>query len=219
MLNLDYVNEAFQIHLEYPNPVHLKKQLAGRGQELPIVVKPALQSPSANSLSDKLNHRTTWASMKKAMHPGSASTYLSHLGEMMDQHGGFPYFISFNQLCFNSHKLYQWYFCFTRLKPEENRLFLLYVSLAADDVWRRETDRFIKRETYRLEFADTFNNLTDREKEVLQWVAKGYSNPQTAEELGISRRTVESHRKNINRKLETSNLAELVRFALAFELV
>ena len=43
--------------------------------------------------------------------------------------------------------------------------------------------------------------LTDREKEVLQLVAKGHSNVQMAEELHLSRRTVQSHLRNIFNKL------------------
>jgi two-component system, NarL family, response regulator NreC len=55
--------------------------------------------------------------------------------------------------------------------------------------------------------------LTPREVEVLGLVAGGYTNPEIAEKLVISIRTVETHRAAIHRKLETSSRAEVVAFA------
>jgi DNA-binding NarL/FixJ family response regulator len=56
--------------------------------------------------------------------------------------------------------------------------------------------------------------LTAREVEVLRLVASGNSNKQIAVELGISRRTVESHRESLMRKIEIRTVAGLTRFAL-----
>jgi DNA-binding NarL/FixJ family response regulator len=56
--------------------------------------------------------------------------------------------------------------------------------------------------------------LTARELEVLRCIAGGSSNKQIASELGISRRTVESHRESLMRKLEIHTVAGLTRFAL-----
>lgn len=55
--------------------------------------------------------------------------------------------------------------------------------------------------------------LTARENEILQLLAKEYSNDMIAETLNISYRTVETHRKNIMHKTKTRNLAGLVRYA------
>jgi two-component system, NarL family, response regulator NreC len=56
-------------------------------------------------------------------------------------------------------------------------------------------------------------DLTPRESEVLGLIAAGYTNPEIAERLVISIRTVETHRASIQRKLKTVNRAELVAFA------
>jgi len=219
MLNPDYIKKAFQVHLRFQTPDQLRKELVNGGENLPISIKPALQNPEVNSFSNKLNHQTTWSSLLELIHEDCAARYLSKIHKILEKKGEPAYFISFKQLAERISSNYGWYFCFTRLIPEGNSLFLLYVSLSADEVWMRETERFVKQETYRLEYMDKFNALTEREKEIIQWVASGSTNPETARGLGISRRTVESHRKNINRKLGMNNLAELVRFALAFELV
>jgi two-component system, NarL family, response regulator NreC len=56
--------------------------------------------------------------------------------------------------------------------------------------------------------------LTRRETEVLRLIVKGHTNSQVAEVLGISVRTVESHRANLLGKLGLQTRVELVRYAI-----
>src|SRR6266850_3195003 len=56
--------------------------------------------------------------------------------------------------------------------------------------------------------------LTPREREVLQLVAEGKTTREVAESLGISVKTAESHRTHILRKLDTPNIAGVVRYAI-----
>lgn len=56
--------------------------------------------------------------------------------------------------------------------------------------------------------------LTPREKDILQRIATGKSNKHIARDLGLSFRTVETHRLNIKRKLGIEGQADLIRFAL-----
>ncbi len=62
--------------------------------------------------------------------------------------------------------------------------------------------------------VDPLDRLTERELEVLRLVATGRSNKEMAAELGISRRTVETHRENLMRKLGIHSIAGLTRLAL-----
>lgn len=57
--------------------------------------------------------------------------------------------------------------------------------------------------------------LTPREREVLDRVALGRSTKEIARALGLSPRTVETHRANLGAKLGTTSVAEMVRLALA----
>lgn len=61
--------------------------------------------------------------------------------------------------------------------------------------------------------------LTEREREILKLIAKEYTNKDIAEELFISERTVETHRKNIFRKTKTNSLVGLIKFAYANNLI
>lgn len=67
--------------------------------------------------------------------------------------------------------------------------------------------------------ADTqkLARLTLRERQVLEHAARGLHAKEIASALGISARTVETHKTRIMEKLEVRNIAELVRFALASE--
>ena len=56
--------------------------------------------------------------------------------------------------------------------------------------------------------------LTDREREVLTYIAEGYTNREIAEALVISHKTVDRHRENIMRKLNLHSRVELVKYAI-----
>jgi DNA-binding NarL/FixJ family response regulator len=58
------------------------------------------------------------------------------------------------------------------------------------------------------------NQLTSREIEVLQLIAEGKANKETAEELGIGMKTVEKHREHLMRKLDIHDTASLTRYAI-----
>ncbi len=66
---------------------------------------------------------------------------------------------------------------------------------------------------------DLHQTLTDREREVLYLAAEGHTNAEIGEKLGISARTVETHRSNLMRKLQLRDLTDLVRYAIRRGLV
>jgi two-component system, NarL family, nitrate/nitrite response regulator NarL len=70
-----------------------------------------------------------------------------------------------------------------------------------------------------LQNPDEGRLLTDREREIVKLIAKEYSNKDIAEELFISERTVETHRKNIFKKTGTNSLVGLIKFAYANNLI
>jgi DNA-binding NarL/FixJ family response regulator len=61
--------------------------------------------------------------------------------------------------------------------------------------------------------SDRYDTLTDREREVLQLTAEGNTSREVGERLGISHRTVEKHRENIQAKLELRNTVEMAAYA------
>ena len=59
------------------------------------------------------------------------------------------------------------------------------------------------------------NQLTSREMEVLQLIAEGKANKETAAELGIGMKTVEKHREHLMAKLDIHDTAGLTRYAIS----
>ena len=65
---------------------------------------------------------------------------------------------------------------------------------------------------------DPISRLTDREIEVFELLGNALGTRQIAEQLGLSPKTVESHRENIKRKLDLGNHNELIRRAVQWVL-
>ena len=66
----------------------------------------------------------------------------------------------------------------------------------------------------RAEAAHLVAQLTEREREVLDMVGRGWSTREIAESLHLSPRTVDTHRANIAQKLGTTSVAEFARLSL-----
>ena len=93
-------------------------------------------------------------------------------------------------------------------KPVNNEELLASVETAFAMVNERDN-------AHRLEMLaqQRCSSLSERELEVMAHIVSGMSNSKVAEQLGLSIRTIEVHRANINKKMGTSTLAELVRLA------
>jgi DNA-binding NarL/FixJ family response regulator len=80
---------------------------------------------------------------------------------------------------------------------------------------RRFRNRDRKLPDRKVRLSKRVPRLTSRELEVLQLIAEGKANKQTAAELGISIKTVEKHRQNLMAKLNIHEISGLTRYAIA----
>jgi len=67
---------------------------------------------------------------------------------------------------------------------------------------------------YRNERRTPFQELTKREKEILQLVVQGFTSKQMAGQLNLSQRTIDHHRSNLLRKFNRKNSIDLVNYAV-----
>ena len=74
--------------------------------------------------------------------------------------------------------------------------------------------RLVAAETEAIRRAEE-DPLSEREREVLTLLARGYTNQEIAKQLYISVRTAETHRAHVMQKLRLATRAELVSYALA----
>ncbi len=89
----------------------------------------------------------------------------------------------------------------------------IYLSPA---VSRSVVDEYVRRTSGE---ADPLAALTPRQREVLQLVAEGHSSKDIAQQLGLSYRTIETHRNQLMKRLDIHDLTGLVRFAVRVGIV
>ena len=69
------------------------------------------------------------------------------------------------------------------------------------------------------ESREKYGKLTEREREVLRFVASGFTAPEIGEKLSISPKTVDTYKQRINDKLDLSHRSQYVTFALSLGII
>ena len=82
-----------------------------------------------------------------------------------------------------------------------------YVSQSVEEVLKKKSEN------------EGLPLLTKREKQVLELIAEGFTNPQIADKLFLDVTTINSHRKNMLTKYNLSNTAVLIKFAITHNLI
>jgi len=90
-------------------------------------------------------------------------------------------------------------------------------SYLSHNVTERLANEYLQQSEPRRDFSTL--GLTDRELEIARLLSVGKSSKQIGAELGVSVRTVETHRANIMRKLNVHSVTELLHYALAHKLI
>lgn len=98
------------------------------------------------------------------------------------------------------------------LKPESWIAYLNAIAIDEVPMTRELAYRILKEMSPIGELEETVNPLTNREKEILNLVAKGMSNKEISHMLNISENTVKNHLKNILQKLHLNSRTQLVRY-------
>lgn len=113
--------------------------------------------------------------------------------------------------------LYKWFIGWGKVINDNNRgeLPIRILNVDVDLSPQMNTDvqlRTILAENLKLQHQLILDALSKREIEVLTKICKGLSSKEIAEELFLSKHTIETHRKNVQKKLKIKNMATLVLF-------
>lgn len=120
---------------------------------------------------------------------------------------------------------YTWFYTICKLvsiKSDigmDNKAILLSSPVSGMDQVMSRVTKVLEQDSYIQKKYRKFSELSQREKQIISLLANGKSTKKIAEELYISSHTVSTHRKNIIRKIECNSFAELIRFAIAFDLI
>jgi len=186
-------------------------------RDLPLTIEP-INGIIPEPFSDRLASVTTGEDYWMLLPEQQRLQYIHQLYEHVQQARRKASFIAFHRLRLFETEPLPWFMCHTQFLSDSQRMELLYVNLRSPAFWARKARRLLDEQQFVFRHLEQFKSLTDREKQVITLVTRGQNNPAIARELGIARHTVETHRKNIYRKLKIHSVPELVKFALAFEL-
>lgn len=129
---------------------------------------------------------------------------------------------------FQRVKLYKadkhaWFYTVCKLLEQKNageqKLIMLSSPVGGVGALMEKVKKVLDENQYISHNYRKFASLTKREKEILGLISAGKSSLDIADLLFISKETVSTHRKNIIRKLGSKSFADLLRFALAFDMV
>ena len=100
-------------------------------------------------------------------------------------------------------------------------LYTITMAFPVDAMHHMHTkaERLLQENNFLRKNINKYASLSQRERDVLKLLALGKSSVETSDELFIALNTVETHRKNIRRKLETTSYYELCQYARAFDLI
>ncbi len=119
---------------------------------------------------------------------------------------------------------YKWFYSVCKVveikKKNETsqKLIILSSPVEGVDLVISRVNKVLDQDVYIKNNYKIFACLTKREKTIIAMVANGKSSKEIAEELFISIHTVHTHRKNIIQKTDCQSFANLLKFAVAFEL-
>ncbi len=97
--------------------------------------------------------------------------------------------------------------CLAKPFNDQQLLDRIHQAIALDRKTRRE-------QAINDELAKRLGLLSDREREVMSRVVRGMTNQMIAEELGITKKTVDAHRARVMEKTQAKSLADLVQIEL-----
>lgn len=157
--------------------------------------------------------------LKKYIHPESLKLVIPRLLDFYQQKDTNKTFCVFQKILDPQEDEYK--LCLTMTKLSSGEPGFLSITQPVEHLgnYARKMRRIVEEDAYKRQYYHRYNTLTNREKEIICLILKGFSNKIVADQLFISRRTVEQHRKNINSKLSITSIADLYKFGYAFDMV
>lgn len=164
--------------------------------------------------------RENWAEYIQTVHPSTIENILEFLPDFyknQDHHKTMA-FVQYSKLGRSSN--FSPSISFTKPSQLPGGLLLWLTALPENfGEMSKKMDRIIKVDEFKFKKFKQFQQLTAREVEILTLLAQGHNNPAIAEQLYLSRQTVETHRKHLIYKLDIRSFLDLMKYAFAFGLV
>lgn len=153
-----------------------------------------------------------------------AKDYVPKILGLLERNNDDEIITYFQQVRYRDYLDWTWHMSSTRIfyRDEQNRpLYTITISFPIDAMHHmvNKAGKLLDENNFLRQNHHRYCRLSKREREVLKYMALGKSSSETAIELFISLGTVDTHRKNIRKKLETKSYFELSQYARSFDLI
>nr|WP_294897467.1 LuxR C-terminal-related transcriptional regulator [uncultured Pedobacter sp.] len=160
----------------------------------------------------------------KYFNPEDADDYVPKIFSLLEKNNDDECITYFQQVKVDGQTQWTWHMSSTKIfmRDDAGQPFLLITQSMPIDAMRTmslKAEKILEENNFLRKNFSAFSKLTQRELEVLKHLARGESASECGEQLFISPQTVETHRKNIKRKLGTNSFLELTKYARAFDLI
>lgn len=150
--------------------------------------------------------------------------FMVKLNKLLENRDPEETFTFFQQVKFKDRDEWVWHISSIRIfhqAPDGRPTHLVTVAFPVDQMKHipNKAERLLAENQFFRENLQKFISLGSRAKEVLRLVALGKSSAEISEELHITVDTVNTHRKNIKKKLEINTTYEFTEYAHAFDLI
>lgn len=173
---------------------------------------------------EELCEKTTEAYHATYFNPEDAEDYVPKIITLIERNNNDEILTFFQQVRKSTTACWDWHMSSVRIltrgaagKP----LLVLAMSFPIDAMHHMtaKAARLLEENNFLRRNATQFTKLSNREREILRFIALGKSSAETAALLFIAQTTVETHRKNIRQKLNTNSYYEICQYARAFDLI
>ncbi|WP_207429453.1 helix-turn-helix transcriptional regulator [Pedobacter sp. SYSU D00535] len=152
------------------------------------------------------------------------SDFIPKMNHMLQSRDPEATFTFFQQVKFHDRKEWVWHVASTRIftfDSQGNPELTVTVAVPIDQMKHiaAKAERLLRENLFLKENYQRFSTLGEREKEVLALVAQGKSSKEIACDLHISTETINTHRRNIKRKLNITTNFDFTEYARAFDLI
>ena len=234
-METDNPNSQINNSILAPKALQLIKAIDGISKHLPVIViihnitTGGIISMSELGLHDlkiTLDEITKLGNkyVRKFLNPYDLSNYFPQVLKLFKNNKQNETFTYFQQARANSTEDWRWYLSSTKiLMLDENNNPYLSITTSKPIYnlvsFTYKIDRILDEKEYVESNSSSFNQLTKREKQIIALMADGKTTIEMAKLLNIAAATIEQHRKNIRKKLQIKNLADLLKFAQAFDML
>ncbi|TCK83192.1 response regulator transcription factor [Albibacterium bauzanense] len=157
--------------------------------------------------------------------PGESERLLNGMKNYLQRGDQSELYSFFQQVKTGPKSEYGWFYTICKhmrgnvKNQDPTGLFLLSTPMSGMNPVVTKVNKLLDGNEFVVKHYRVFALLTKREKEIISLLTEGKSSPEIADQLFISKHTVSTHRKNIASKLNITSFAELLKFAIAFDLI